>query len=463
MSRTAAALFLLAVLITFLAIGAVFAITTPPWQAPDEPAHYNYVKFIVEHKALPILEAGDYDQTYNEEFTRTPQNTQTMSIAPLRYENYSPPLYYLLGAPIYALADGWVVGLRMFSVFLGGALVVVAYLVGAELFPDRLQIAIGAAAFVAFVPQHMAMLASVNSDSLAELVIALCVWQSLRLFHSTQPSQRSLLALGATLGLGLLTKASVYYTAGPVVLAALILHARRHTADTGMKALPGQMALVFIPALTLGALWWIRNLSVYGGFDVLGLARHNMVVVGQPTTAEWIAKYGVAGMLGTGLTTTFHSFWGQFGWMAVPMPDSTYLILGLISLVAVASWMGWLVEGWKVKGGRMKEPSPQAIILALLVLLTLGGFIWYNFTFVQYQGRYLFPALIPIGVVFSIGLDQVLSKLKALMAQLTRRSRRNFTPWLDEAQLLVFLSVFAFLARQCLVALQRYIVPSLKP
>ena len=466
MSRTSATLILLALLIAFLAIGAVFAISTPQWQAPDEPAHYNYIKYIVEHGALPVLQAGDYDQAYNEDFTRTPRATQLRSIDPLRYENYSPPLYYLLAAPIYAATDGWVVAIRLLSVILGGALIVVAYLIGAELFSTRLEIALGGAAFVAFVPQHVAMLAAVNSDALAELLIALCVYQALRLFRSPRLSQRALLSLGVTLGLGLLTKATVYYTALPIVIVALALHRRRHASP------PSQYALVFAPALTLGALLWIRNLSVYGGLDILGLARHNAIVIGQPTTAEWIAQYGLGDTLWRGLTTTFHSFWGQFGWMAVPMPDSTYLILGALSALALAGWMWGSIERLKDEGRRMKmtvlfHPSsfslqPSAFrLLALWVALTFGGLIYYNLTLVQHQGRYLFPALLPIGLAFTLGIDHWLSKIKAGLIKLTANSQRDLTPWLAEAQLLTLALVFVSLARLCVVALQCYIIPYL--
>jgi 4-amino-4-deoxy-L-arabinose transferase-like glycosyltransferase len=469
MSRSSATLILLALLIAFLAIGAAYAISTPQWQAPDEPAHYNYIKFIVEHGALPVLQAGDYDQTYNKDFTRTPRDTQTRPIDPLRYENYSPPLYYLLAAPIYAAADGWVVVIRLLSVILGGALIIVAYLIGAELFPTRLEIALGGAAFVAFVPQHVAMLSAVNSDALAELLIALCVYQALRLFRSPQPSQRALLSLGVTLGLGLLTKTTVYYTALPIVAAALVLHTRRHALRT--LALAGSArgthyVLVFVPALTLGALFWLRNLGVYGGLDILGLARHNAIVLGQPTTADWIAKYGFGGLLSEGLTKTFHSFWGQFGWMAVPMPDSTYLMLGALSALALAGW-GWgLIERCRMQdtGSKMqaaRRSGPHGSLLALLVVLTFGGFIYYNLTFVQHQGRYLFPALIPLGLGFTLGIDQWLGKIKAALIKLTARSRRDLTPWLNEAQWLALVLVFVLLARLCVVALQRYIIPYL--
>jgi len=450
MSRSTAALLLLAILLAYFAIGAAYAISTPSWQAPDEPAHYNYIKFIAEHGALPVLNAGDYDQAYNEAFTRTPQNTQSMSIEPLRYENYSPPLYYLLAAPIYALADGWLVALRLFSLALGGALVVVTYLIGLELYPDRLIIPIGTAAFVAFVPQHLAMLAAVNSDALAELLIALVVYQSLRLFRPGRPASRALWLLGLTLGLGLLTKATVYYTAVPVAAVAL-WRVRR----------PSACALVFAPALALGALWWLRNLGVYGGFDVLGLARHNAVVVGQPATADWLARYGFGGLLVEALTTTFHSFWGQFGWMAVPMPDSVYRVLGALSVLALIGWAWRVLERPQAHGARRRAFTPAAGLLALLTLLTFGGLIYYNLTFVQHQGRYLFPALIPIGLGFNLGIDQWLGKIKSLALSFAARSKRDLTPWLDEAQFIALGLIYVYLARLCVVALQNYIVPRL--
>src|SRR3972149_4382465 len=165
MSRASATFILIVILLAYLSIGSAYAINTPDWQAPDEPAPYNYIKYIVEKQALPILQPGDYDQAYNEQFTRTLQNTRSMSIDPLRYENYAPPLYYLLAAPIYSLADGWATGIRFFSLILGAILIVVAYRIAAELFPSTLQIALGTAAFVAFVPQHLAMMASVHNDS----------------------------------------------------------------------------------------------------------------------------------------------------------------------------------------------------------------------------------------------------------------------------------------------------------
>ena len=472
MSRPAANITLVFVLIAYFALGTAYALQTPAWQAPDEPAHYNYIQFISEKHALPILQKGEYDQAYLEEFTRTPQNVASLSIDPLRYEDYAPPLYYLLAAPIFALTDGWLAAIRLFSVVLGGALVVVAYLIGAEAYPGQLVFALGGAAFVAFVPQHLAMMSAANNDSLAELLIALVALQAMRLFRMPTISRRRLSWLGVTVGLGLLTKATFYYTAVPIALVALAMHGLKKSPDNlpsetrGWRLFVKQTLIVFVPAMVIGAVWWIRNLIVYGGFDVMGLARHNAVVVGQPTTAQWLIDYGASGLLQRFLATTYRSFWGQFGWMSTPMPDREYLILGLLSGVALIGWIGWLVEKrMKDEGGRMKtafHPSPQAAILALWFVLTVGGYLYYNLTFVQHQGRYLFPALIPIGLVFAIGWWQVLDKIKGLVTRLLSRSKRAGTPWLDQAQLIIFALIFVYLARLDLVALQRYIIPNLK-
>jgi hypothetical protein len=46
------------------------------------------------------------------------------------------------------------------------------------------------------------------------------------------------------------------------------------------------------------------------------------------------------------------------------------------------------------------------IILAVSALLTLALYLYYNISFVQHQGRYLFPALIPMGLAPSVSLRE---------------------------------------------------------
>ncbi|MCP4428011.1 MAG: hypothetical protein GY803_26290, partial [Chloroflexi bacterium] len=160
---------------------------------------------------------------------------------------------------------------------------------------------------------------------------------------------------------------------------------------------------VFIPAFALGALWWGRNLIIYGGLDILGKAAHDAVVIGQPRTADWIAAQGFGSVARQFVQTTFNSFWGQFGWMALPMhnPGWLYPLLWVGTAVVI---LGLLLNLQSLISNRQSSiVNRQSLILIVAFLLTLAVHLGYNFTFVQHQGRYLFPALIPIGVAVAVG------------------------------------------------------------
>jgi hypothetical protein len=154
----------------------------------------------------------------------------------------------------------------------------------------------------------------------------------------------------------------------------------------------------------------VRNALAYGGLDMLGLQQHNRIVVGQPRTAEMLADNGALYLAWSFLSTTFRSFWGQFGWMAVPMDGRVYDALWLFSIVVALAFLFGIVEA------RERGPlRPSILLLGASTLLTLGTYLGYNLTFYQAQGRYLYPALIPIGLGASVGLYKSLRKRDALL------------------------------------------------
>jgi hypothetical protein len=55
------------------------------------------------------------------------------------------------------------------------------------------------------------------------------------------------------------------------------------------------------------------------------------------------------------------------------------------------------------------------LLLVCSGLLTLATYLGYNLTFYQAQGRYLFPALIPLGLAWSFGLHESLHRKNARM------------------------------------------------
>ncbi len=431
-----------AVLLVYLALAALYAIRTPDWQAPDEPAHVNYIRQIAEEGALPVLEEGDWQQAYQEELTARGFDPALLGrLDTVQYEDHQPPLYYLLQAPIYAATGGDLTALRLVSVVLGAGVVLAAWAALRALFPERPALALTGAAFVAFLPQHLAILGSVSNDPLAELIVGLTLLVSARYLRGEARGASPAL-LGALVGLALLTKTTIYFLGGVAVIAVLLRWRREHWP---WQTAARHLAAMLIPSLILGGVWWARNLSIYGGIDFTGLDRHDEVTVGQPRTAEYIDEvYGgsVARYLEAYARTTFRSFWGQFGWMALIMPRWAYAAFGLFSLAALAgaAWFVWRAR-WP---GALSGPQRDGLIVYALALgFVLAAYLIYNVTFVQFQGRYLYPALIPLALLVAIGL--------AGWAQALPPVARGLAP----VVLMFALAAFA------LYALERIIVPNL--
>src|SRR5512136_1730645 len=97
----------------YVVIGTLYAVKTPAWQVPDEPAHYNYVRHIAEGGGLPVLQPGDYDQAYLERI-KAAKFPPSMPVDSIRYESWQPPLYYVLAAPVYLATNGSPLALRLF-------------------------------------------------------------------------------------------------------------------------------------------------------------------------------------------------------------------------------------------------------------------------------------------------------------------------------------------------------------
>jgi hypothetical protein len=99
------------------------------------------------------------------------------------------------------------------------------------------------------------------------------------------------------------------------------------------------------------------------------------------------------------LAVTFGNFWGDYGWLTLPLPLWAYVLPALATLGAAV--------GWRWAGQLLPEPwwqrraltwlGLQAVLVAAVVLLPMIGRAW------QPQGRYLFAALVPLAVVFVLG------------------------------------------------------------
>ena len=437
----AAALALSLIIATYLLLGTLYATATPAWQVPDEPAHFNYVRHVAEQGHLPELCPGDYPYEYLEEI-KARRFPPEMSIAPIQYEAHQPPLYYVLAALVYRLTYstfGWPMPLilRLFSLLLSAISLAVGYKIVRAICPQEPILALGTTAFAATLPMHVAMTAAVNNDVLAELLINLIVWAVVTIKASDWTLCRAG-GLGILLGFAFLTKMQSYAAFG-VAFSALfwdILHNRDDSSLDWTQAL-GRAAIMSGAAFTVALPWLIRNAMIYGFSDPLVIARHDQVVLGQLTTQQLLDKVGIASLLRQFVWTSFRSFWGQFGWMGVLLDERIYLALALFSGLVLA---GFGLHALHLS--RRIQHVPASIrrgwaLLTVWAFVTTWGYLWWNTKYVQHQGRYLFPALVPWGLAFTLGLCELFA-VRWLKAGKGQRSPR---PWL-----IPLVSVIALLA-----------------
>jgi 4-amino-4-deoxy-L-arabinose transferase-like glycosyltransferase len=397
---------LLLYLSTF-ALAALFAVRTPQWQAPDEPAHYAYVATVAQTGLPPVLVPACYNEQYKNALVGS-NFAEPIAFERFCYEGHQPPLFYYLAAPFYALGGGSLLVLRLLCAAIGALVPVLAYLIIKKAMED-MPLAVAVGALVAVVPQHLAMIGTLNNDALCFAVVAGAVYQMVRILRwQGYVPQRQWLGLGILVGIALITK-TLAWIALPLAGFTVLLQWRQERKQVGGESRKATGAF-WKNSVTLGAIallfivpWFTRNTLTYGAWDVMGLQIHDEIAVGQPRTEAEIERRGVWGTITNGAQTTFNSFWGQFGWMKAPLQQREYQILFGFHLLAGVGW-GVLISRSVKSNTTLPFRADVLLLFGAWLFINLGLLIYYNLEFVQYQGRYLFSALTPIAFFLMAGL-----------------------------------------------------------
>ena len=392
---------------------------TPIWQNPDEPAHYTYVAFVAGTGGLPELRQGDWDSALLERL-KTGTLQPGDSITTIRYENWQPPLFYLLAAPIVRLGSTddpaqLLPRLRGLDVVFGAMTLVLAYAVARHLFEPNLALAVPLT--MVGVPMFVAVSAALSADPLANLLAAAIVLVLLKrperavddlqlqlpaaadgrqlrrpaAANSRQLQRRGAaddrwsVLLGALLGLGLLTKLELGIFV-PIALGVIAARSVRKVRDC---------AIVLIITAVVVTPWLVHQVTTYGWTDPLALARHAQVVGDQPRfpgfSLDWAGEF---------LIVSFHSFWAQFGWMAIVAPVRLYAVWGI---AAAAALVGLVLA-------RRRLRHPEWLLMLATVAVAFVAYVGYNLAFEQFQSRYVFTALTPIAALLVMGWATILPR-----------------------------------------------------
>ena len=346
--------------------------------APDERQHVNYVSHLLDGRGIPVMG----------EDPSAPQEG---------IEYHQPPLFYLLDAgwaKLTGAGDGQDADTGMRLRWLDALLAVATVLgvfFGAKWTLDDDSIALCAAAIAGLLPMSLALGGAVSNDP---LLIALCTWFLALCAQGVVRGWTIRLALlaGGIAGLALLTKTTALALLPCFALACALAPGKAAERFRALLAGGGVAVLLALP-------WWLRNQAHYGDPLAMKIFAESFTHTAQ--AKDFIAHYGAGDYwLNWVGWWTARSFVGVFGYMDIFLPDSLYrFALALIILALLLATLGLPAE------------APRRRSLAVMLCLTgfvVAQFLYFNATYFQAQGRYLYPAIGPIAIFMSLGLARLL-------------------------------------------------------
>jgi hypothetical protein len=427
-------------LVVFAALlrGLVWAVALPPWQGPDEPAHFSYIERIATVGSIPAFDhsppdyfsvainASVYNTGYLASRTREPLRNLRRDLPafpPERdgwpQENHGslvgvwkyPPAYDLLATPAYMLP--WLhtdtermYAVRFVSALIGALAVWLVFLLLAEAGATPLIALLGTLTY-SLLPMVSQASAIGNPDVLLMASLAGLAHCLLKLRRGW--TRRRVVGVSAWVLLALLTKP----IGGP---AALVMIVSLLAFAPGARTLPKRLVavgaltatlVVCYVAMAVAATW-----QVFGGAGPLGAARYGLSYLWQfylPSLpfmdSEHAAYHAIPSL--PSWRVWVETGTGFFGWLTTPMPSWAYNLAfwSLMAAICVAA------AACIARPDRRDRAASALLIagLANVLLLHLAEILalLQGTADLVLQGRYLI-AVVPL---FAAALYQPLSRI----------------------------------------------------
>jgi hypothetical protein len=319
----------------------------------DELAHGTYAYHLLQSGTLPlhvesIQSAGALDRG--------------------NFENYQPPLYYLILAGLCSTLDlsnleQVILAGRLINCVLSLAMLALFVVLSKELALNRGAVTLGFM-FVSLSGVVIRFSSTATNEVLFWVFAGLVIWTAVRIWHSGLQLSSLAVFVAASVA-ALYTKMSAILLL-PLLLVFLLK--RRDTQTTVMTV----AAYLTILVLTLPI--WFRNVHEFGSLIPLSAG------FGVPTRATPDVRF-VAYALRS-FVFPWQEFWR--GWLGVVtmLPFLIYLLLSSAGRAVVET----LIR--------------QPVLLSALLITGLA-FLWLNFRYDQAEARYLFAAWPVLALLFS--------------------------------------------------------------
>lgn len=410
-----------------------WSVITPPFQSPDENAHYAYVAQLVEHGSLPsqapynglspaedntLAELRTFQiqgEPHNPSLLTAPEQQQlsgteaehlsaagtgnALNAAP------NPPLYYALEAVPFILSpSGTVLDrlelMRLLSAIFAGFTVFFAFMFLRELLPGTRWVWPFGALAVALQPVFGFISGSVNNDALLYAFAAALFFAVARIFRRGL-DDRTGLALGTVIGLGLLAKYTLLGFTPAVALALLcaIRRAGRHGRKAALRGAAIAGTVATIPTLIYIEL--LNRVVVSGGIGAPTTVAGVPPGLGAEISYIWqlfLPRLPTANIDFPQHSELWHEWFmglvGRFGLLDTSFPFWVYLVAAPIAILLVLAALGDLArERHRLWAHADELVVYVAMIVGLCVEIGIESYRALAFGGVFQQPRYLLPGL----------------------------------------------------------------------
>lgn len=361
----------LVVVVVGIVCRITFSLSTPNFNAPDEQSHFNYIKYLYEKRSFPV-------QTTK---TGSPTND---------WEYYQPPVYYLASVPAYWISHNLfdnnyitVRVIRLLSIVLWMVNVIFTLKILDNLHLKEIFIRIFVISMVCLLPTYTFLSSVINNDNLL-----ITMGGGILYLLSSKRSFRSSILMGILLGLALLTKlTAVIY----IFVIAGLLFTQWMKRSLSFSSASTHFVLIIMLAAIIWLPWAVRNLNVYGDITAESIANN---------PAHWPSIFHAIVATQNMINESFWAVSGIYndiGFLPhIGIYVACFAIIGI--LYGMLSSRKPLYEFFTGDKGSFMTAMALAVPVNMVLALRFGVL------YMQGQGRFLFPMLIPISLFTAIGI-----------------------------------------------------------
>jgi 4-amino-4-deoxy-L-arabinose transferase-like glycosyltransferase len=399
--------FLVAIALLALLLSTYSSLRNRPFESPDELEHYQFVRYLLDQRALPVLDPqGPLSQYHqpplyylggalfvagvDDDGQLPERNPQWLSYRPGEVHRDNKAQFLPLPAFRFPYAGTARVLhlLRFWSILISAGTLFVMWRLVRDIWPDRPARRLLAFALFAFNPMLLYIAGSANNDNLVTLLGALMLWLSLRALERGFPWLNTV-AIGLVWGLAMLTKLNGLLLLVPWSAALLVASWDRRDWQLFLS----RALAIMVLALGLAGWWFVRNELLYGELFALETM---LDIWGKRLDRGPSALFEA-------IVYAWQSLWGRFGYGQIVLPGPFNWGFTALALLAGAGGLLSLRRpGWRdTLSGRW-----------LVMVMTVAGYAAALFYFIVRNptganGRYLFPAFPALAILLAAGLAAV--------------------------------------------------------